>query len=85
MKCRAGWSTSWIKIAERNINNLRYADGTTLLAESEKELKSPLMKVKEKSEQAGLKLNIQKNKIMASGPNTSWQIDGEIIETLRDS
>ena len=73
-----------IKIVGRNINNLRYADGTTLLAESEKELKSPLMKVKEKSEQAGLKLNIQKNKIMASGPNTSWQIDGEIMETLRD-
>ena len=74
-----------IKIAVRNINNLRYADGTTLLAETEKELKSPLMKVKEESEQAGLKLNIQKNKIMAFGPITSWQIDEEIMETLRDS
>ena len=74
-----------IKIAGRNINNLRYADDTTLMTESEEELKSLLMKVKEESEKVGLKLNIQKNKIMASGPNTSWQIDGEIIETLRDS
>ena len=64
------------KIAERNINNLRYADDTTLMAESEEELKSLLMKVKEKSEQVGLKLNIQKTKLMASGPITSWQIDG---------
>ena len=66
-----------IKIARRNINNLRYADNTTLMAESEEELKSLLMKVKEESEKAGLKLNIQKTKIMASGPITSWQIDGE--------
>ena len=66
-----------IKIARRNINNLRYADDTTLTAESEEELKSPLMKVKEESENVGLKLNIQKTKIMASGPITSWQIEGE--------
>ena len=66
-----------IKIAKRNINNLRYADNTTLMAESEEELKSLLMKVKEKSEKAGLKLNIHKTKIMTSGPITSWQIDGE--------
>ena len=72
-----------IKIAGRNINNLRYADDTTLLAESEEELKSLLMKVKDKSEKVGLKLNIQKTKIMASGPITSWQIDGEIMETVR--
>ena len=70
-----------IKIAGRNINNLRYADGTTLMAESEEELKSLLMKVKEESEKAGLKFNIQKTKIMASGPITSWQIDGETMET----
>ena len=73
-----------IKIAGRNINNLRYADYTTLLAESEEELKSLLMKVKEESEKVGLKLNIQKTKIMASGPTTSWQIDGEIMETVTD-
>ena len=73
-----------IKIAERNINNLRYADDTTLMAESEEELKSLLMKVKEEGEKVGLKLNIQKNKIMASGLITSWQIDGETIETMRD-
>ena len=72
-----------IKIAGRNINNLRYADDTTLLAESEEELKSLLMKVKEESENAGLKLNIQKTKIMASVPTTSWQIDGETVETER--
>ena len=72
-----------IKIAERNINNLRNADDTTLMAESE-ELKSLLMKVKEESEKAGLKLSIQKTKIMASGPITSWQIDGETMETVRD-
>ena len=72
-----------IKIARRNINNLRYADDTTLMAESE-ELNSLLMKVKEESEKAGLKLNIQKTKIMASGLTTSWQIDGEKIETVRD-
>ena len=73
-----------IKIAGRNINNLRYADDTTLMAESEEELKSLLMKVKEESEKAGLKVNIQKMKIMASSPITSWQIDGETMETVRD-
>ena len=73
-----------IKIARRNINHLRYADDTTLMAESEEELKSLLMKVKEESENIGLKLNIQKTKIMASGPITSWQIDGEIVETVSD-
>ena len=72
-----------IKIARRNVNNLRYADDTTLMAES-KELKSLLMKVKEESEKVGSKLNIQKAKIMASGPITSWQIDGETVETIRD-
>ena len=73
-----------IKIAGRNTNNLRYADDTTLIAESGEELKSLLMKVKEESENVGLKLNIQKTKIMASGPITSWQIDGETMETVRD-
>ena len=73
-----------IKIAGRNINNLRYADDTTLTAESEEELKSLLMKVKEESEKVGLKINIQKTKIMASGPVTSWQIDGETVETVAD-
>ena len=73
-----------IKIARRNINNLRYADDTTLMAESEEELKSLLMKVKEESEKVGLKLNIQKTKIMVSGPITSWQIDGETMETVTD-
>ena len=73
-----------IKIARRNINNLRYADDTTLMAESEEELKSLLMKVKEESENAGLKHNIQKIKIMTSGPITSWQIDGETMEPVRD-
>ena len=73
-----------IKIARRNINNLRYADDTTLMAESEEELKSLLMKVKEGSEKVGLNLNIQKTKIMAAGPITSWQIDGETMETLTD-
>ena len=77
--CQAG-----IKIARRNINNLRYADDTTLMAESEEELKSLLMKVDEESEKVGLKLNIQKTKIMASSPNTSWQIDGETLETVAD-
>ena len=72
-----------IKIAGRNINNLRYVDDTTLMAESEEELKSLLMKVEEESEKAGLKLNIQKTKIMASGPITSWQIDGETVETVK--
>ena len=73
-----------IKIAGRNINNIRYADNTTLMAESEEELKSLLMKVKEESEKVGLKLNIQKTKIMASGPITSWEIDGETTETVTD-
>ena len=73
-----------IKIARRNINNLRYADNTTLMAESEEELKSLLMEVKEVSEKVGLKLNTQKTKIMASSPITSWQIDGETVETMSD-
>ena len=73
-----------IKIAKRNINNLRYADDTTLMAENEEKLKSFLMKVKEESEKVGLKLNIQKTKIMASGPIISWQIDGETVETVSD-
>ena len=73
-----------IKIAGRNINNLRYADDTTLMAESEEELKSLLVRVKEESEKAGLKFNIQKSKIMASGPITSWKIDGETVETVGD-
>ena len=73
-----------IKIARKNINNLRYADDTTLMAESEEELKSLLMKVKEESGKVGLRLNIQKTKIMASGPITSWQIDGETVETVTD-
>ena len=73
-----------IKIARRNINNLRYADDTTLMAESEEELKRLLMKVKEESEKVGLKLNIQKTKLMASSAITSWQIDGETVETLAD-
>ena len=77
-------SQTGINIAGRNINNLRYADDTTLMAESEEELKSLLMKVKEESEKVGLKLNIQKMKIMASGPITSWQIDGETVETVSD-
>ena len=80
MKCQAGWSSSWNQlggISGRNINNLRYADDTTLKAESKEELKSFLMKVKKESEKAGLKLNSQKTKIMASGPITSWQINGE--------
>ena len=73
-----------IKVVGRNINNLRYADDTTLMAESEEELKSLLMRVKEESEKVGLKLNIQKTKIMASGPITSWQIEGETVETVAD-
>ena len=73
-----------IKIARRDINNLRYADDTTLMAESEEELKSLLMKVKEEREKVGLKLNIQKTRIMASGPIASWQIDGETVETVSD-
>ena len=82
MKCWAGWAQAGIKIAGRNINNLRYADDTTLMAESKEELKSLLMKVKEESEKAGLKLNIQKTKIMASNTITSWQINGETLETV---
>ena len=74
----------WLKIARRNINHLRYADDTTLMAESKEELKSLLMKVKEKSEKVGLKLNIQKMKIMASGPITSWQIDGETVKQIQN-
>ena len=85
MKCWADEAQAGIKIAGRNINNLRYADDTTLIAQSEGELKRLLMKVKEESEKVGLKLNIQKTKIMASGPITSWQIDGETVETVRDS
>ena len=73
-----------VKIAGRNINNLRYADDTTLMAESEQELKGLLMKVKEESKKAGLKLNIQKTKIMATGPITSWEVDGETVETVSD-
>ena len=80
-----GWKRqAGIKIAGRNINNLRYTDDTTLMAESEEELKSLLMKVKEESEKVGLKLSIQKTKIMASGPITSWEIDGETVETVSD-
>ena len=80
-----GWiSTTGIKIGGRNINNLRYTDDTTLMAEREEELKSLLMKVKEESEKVGLKLNIQKPKIMASGPITSWEIDVETVETVSD-
>ena len=81
---RLGGAQAGIKIAGRNINNLRYADDTTLMEESEEELKSLLMKVKEESEKVGLKLNIQKTNIMASGPITSWQVDGEIVEIVRD-
>ena len=84
MKCQAGWSTSWNQDSRRNINNLRYTDGTTLMAESKEELKRLLMKVKEESGKAGLKLNIQKMKIIASSPITSWQIDGETMETVTD-
>ena len=76
-------SQTGIKIAGRNINNLRYADDTTLMAESEEELNNLLMKVKEESEKVGLKLNIQKTKIMASGPITSWQVEGKTVETVR--
>jgi len=85
MNARLDEAQDAIKIARRNINNLRYADDTSLMAESEEELKSLLMKVKEESEIFGLKLNIQKTKIIASGPITSWQIDGETVETVRES
>ena len=81
---RLGEAQAGIKITRKNINNLRYADATTLMAESEEELKSLLMKVKEESKKVGLSLNIQKTKIMASGPITSWQIDGETVETVAD-
>ena len=84
MKCRLDEAQAGIKIAGRNIKNLRYADDTTLLAESEEELKSLLMEVKEESEKVGLKLNFQKTQIMASGPIISWQIDGETMETVTD-
>ena len=84
VKCHLDEAQAGIKTAGRNINNLRYADNTTLTAESEKELKSLLMKVKDESEKVGLKLNIQKTKIMASGPITSWDIDGETVETVSD-
>ena len=83
MKCQAGGSTTWNQDCQRNINNLRYAEDTTLMAESEEKLKSLLMKLKE-NEKVGLKLNIQKTKTMASGPITSWQIDRETMETVRD-
>ena len=82
MKCRAGRAQAGIKIAKRNISNLRYADDTTLMVESEEELKSLLMKVKEESENLDLKLNIQKTMIMASSPITSWQIDGKTMKTV---
>ena len=84
MKCWLDEAQTGIKIPGRNINNLRYADDTTLMAESEDELKSLLVKVKEESEKIGLKLSIQETKIMASGPITSWQIDGETVETVSD-
>ena len=84
MLCAFRCAYAGIKIARRNISNLRYADDTTLMAESEEELKTLLMKVKEEREKVGLKLNIQKTKIMASGPITSWQIDGETVETVAD-
>ena len=83
-KCQAGETQAGIKFAGRNINNLSYADDTTLVAERKEELKGLLMRVKEESEKAGLKLNIQKIKIMVSGPITSWQIDGETVETVAD-
>ena len=83
MKCQAGWSTNCNQDCLENINNLRYADNTTLISESEEELKSFFMKVKEKSENAALKLNFQKMKIMTSGPITSWQIDGETMEIVK--
>ena len=84
MKCQLDEAQAGIKIARRNINNLRHADDATLTAESKEELKSLLMKVKEESEKAGLKFSIQKTKIIASSPITSWQIDGETMETVTD-
>ena len=84
MKCQAGWCRSWIKIARRNISNLTYTIDTTPMAESKEELKNLLMKGKEESEKTGLKLSFLKTKIMASGPITSWQIDGKTVETVTD-
>ena len=84
LKVRLDEAQDGMKIARRNINNLRYADDTTVMAESKEELNSHLLKVKEESEKVGLKLNIQKTKIMASGPITSWEIDGETVETVAD-
>ena len=84
MKFQVRWSTSWNKDCKRNISNLRYADDIPLIVESEEELKSLLMKVKKESEKVGLKLNIQKTKILQSVPITSWQIDGETVETVSD-
>ena len=84
MKCQLDEPQAGIKISRRNISNLRYADDTTLIVESKEELKSLLMRVKEESEKVGLKFNIQKTKIMSSSPITSWQIDGETMETVRD-
>ena len=84
MKCRAGWVQAGIRIARRNINNLRYKDDTTLMAKGEEELKSILMKVKEESEKSGLKFKIQKTKIVASGPVAWWQKDGETVEAVAD-
>ena len=84
MKCQAGETQAGIKFARRNINNLRYRDDTTFMEESKEKLKSLLMKVKEEREKAGLKLNIQKTKIMVSGPITSWETDGETVETVPD-
>ena len=84
MKCLAGWFTSWNQDCWKNINNLRYADDTTFMIEKEEELKSLLMKMKEESDKVGLKLNIQKMKIMASGSITSWETDGETVETVSD-
>ena len=83
-KCRLDEGQAGIKIAGRNINNFKYADDTSLMAQSEEEVKRLLMKVKEESEKVALKLNIQQSKIMASGPITSWQIDGETMETVKD-
>ena len=84
MKCRVGCNTSWSQDWGRNINSLKYADDTTLMAENEEELKFLIMKLKEESEKAGLKLNIQKTKIMSSGPTASWQVEGETMETVTE-
>ena len=84
MKCWVGWSTNWNQDWWENINKFRYADDTTVIADSEEELKSLLVRMKEENGNVGLKLNIQKTKIMASGPITSWEIDGETVETVAD-